>query len=113
MRVEQSITVDAPRDEVWERVKDPAEYAGLLDWVTTFEPEDPDCAPGTGARYEMRVRVGSANVGGLVEIVEYEPCSDIVWTSVTGVEQRGRLRIRSNGDGRTRLTMRMSYGAPG
>ena len=42
MRVEQTIAVDAPRDEVWERIKDPVEYAGLLDWVTTFEPQDPD-----------------------------------------------------------------------
>src|SRR5947208_6417507 len=61
----------------------------------------------------MRVRVGSANVGGLVEIVEDDDCCDIVWTSVTGVEQRGRLRVRPDADGQTRLTMRMSYGAPG
>ncbi len=113
MRVEQTILVDAPREEVWELIKDPAEYDGLLDWVTTSEPQDSDRRPEIGARYEMRVRVGSANVGGLVEIVEYYECCDIVWTSVTGVEQRGRLRVRSNGDGRTRLTMRMSYGAPG
>jgi acyl-CoA synthetase (AMP-forming)/AMP-acid ligase II/uncharacterized membrane protein len=113
MRVEQSISVDAPREEVWELIKDPAQYAALLDWVTTSEPQDGDRAPGVGARYEMRVRVGSANVGGLVEIVEYDDCCDIVWTSVTGVEQRGRLRIRPNGDGQTRLMMRMSYGAPG
>ena len=113
MRVEQSISIDAPREEVWELIKDPAKYAALLEWVTTFEPQDGDRAPGVGARYEMRVRVGSANVGGLVEIVEYDDYCDIVWTSVTGVEQRGRLRIRPNGDAQTRLMMRMSYGAPG
>jgi fatty-acyl-CoA synthase len=113
MRVEQSISIGASREEVWELIKNPAEYATLLDWVTTSDPEDPDRPPGIGARYEMRVRVGSANVGGLVEIVEYEQRCDIVWTSVTGVEQRGRLRARPGGDGRTRLTMRMSYGAPG
>jgi fatty-acyl-CoA synthase len=113
MRIEQSTSIDAPREEVWELIKDPVEYAALLDWVTTFEPTDSDRSPGIGARYEMRVSVGSANVGGLVEIVEYDDCCDIVWTSVTGVEQRGRLRLRPNGDGQTRLTMRMSYGAPG
>ncbi len=113
MRIEQSISVDASREEVWELIKDPAEYAALLDWVTTSEPQDEDRSPGVGARYEMRVRVGSANVGGLVEIVEYDDCCDIVWTSVTGVEQRGRLRLRPDRDGQTRLTMRMSYGAPG
>ena len=113
MRIEQSISVEASREEVWELIKDPAEYAALLDWVTTSEPQDGDRSPGVGARYEMRVRVGSANVGGLVEIVEYDDCCDIVWTSVTGVEQRGRLRVRPDADGQTRLTMRMSYGAPG
>jgi acyl-CoA synthetase (AMP-forming)/AMP-acid ligase II/uncharacterized membrane protein len=113
MRVDETISVDAPREEVWELIKDPAEYAGLLDWVSTSRPQDSDRGPGIGARYEMRVRVGSANVGGLVEIVEYDDCCDIVWTSVTGVEQRGRLRVRPGGDGRARLTMRMSYGAPG
>jgi fatty-acyl-CoA synthase len=61
----------------------------------------------------MHVQVGSASVGGLVEVVEYDPKCDIVWTSVTGVEQRGRIRLRSEPGGRTRLTVRMSYGAPG
>jgi acyl-CoA synthetase (AMP-forming)/AMP-acid ligase II/uncharacterized membrane protein len=151
MRIEESVTINAPREEVWELIDDPADYPKLLDWVTSFEPEvgeedkdeatkgedeetkgeedeetkgdedeetkgdeDEEPKPGVGARYNMRVQVGSANVGGLVEIVEYEPPCDIVWTSVTGVEQRGRLRLRPSGDGdKTRLTMRMSYGAPG
>jgi len=48
-----------------------------------------------------------------VEIVEYEPCAEIVWTSITGVDQRGRLRLRDSGEGQVKLTMRVSYGAPG
>lgn len=82
MRFEQNVTIDAPRERVWELIRDPADYVGLLDWVTAFEPTE-ERDPCIGARYEMRVQVGSADVGGLVEIVEYdEPC-DIVWTSVT------------------------------
>jgi acyl-CoA synthetase (AMP-forming)/AMP-acid ligase II/uncharacterized membrane protein len=113
VRIEQSIMIAAPRERVWELIQDPAGYVALLDWVTTFKPHDEEREPGCGARYDMRVRVGSANVGGLVEIVEYDPLGDIVWTSVTGVEQRGRLRLRSESDDGSRLTMRMSYGAPG
>jgi fatty-acyl-CoA synthase len=113
MRIEEAVTIEAPRERVWKLVEDPAEYPALLDWVTTFAPHDAEREPGVGARYDMRVRVGSANVGGLVEIVEYDPDCDIVWTSVSGVEQRGRLRVRPDSDTRTRLTMRVSYGAPG
>ena len=113
MRIEESITVKAPRERVWELVDDPAGYPRVLDWVTSLEPEDPEREPGLGSRYDMRVRVGSADVGGLVEIVEYDRCRDVVWTSVTGVEQRGRIRLRDASGGATKLTVRLSYGAPG
>ena len=74
------------------------------------EDEEDDEAPALGARYTMRMRVGSADVGGLVEIVEYDPPRDIAWTSITGIDQRGRWRLRERGDGRTRVTLRLSYG---
>jgi fatty-acyl-CoA synthase len=112
MRIEESVTVAARREQVWELSKDPAGYAALLEWAN-FTPVEPERDPGAGARYDVRVQVGSASVGGVVEIVEYDPGCDIVWTSVTGIEQRGRLRLRSEAGDRTRLTMRMSYGAPG
>jgi uncharacterized membrane protein len=114
MRIEESVTIDAPRERVWELIHDPASYPGLLDWITSFDRREEDQEPEVGARYDMRVRVGSANVGGLVEIVEYDPECEVVWTSVSGVEQRGRLRVRpARGEEKTRLTMRISYGAPG
>jgi fatty-acyl-CoA synthase len=112
MRIEKSVTIAAPRDRVWELIKDPAGYAALLAWAS-FTPVEQGREPGVGARYDMHAQVGSASVGGLVEIVEYDSLCDISWTSVTGVDQRGRLRVRSEPDDRTRLTMRMSYGAPG
>jgi acyl-CoA synthetase (AMP-forming)/AMP-acid ligase II len=59
------------------------------------------------------MRVGSADVGGLVEIVEFDEPGDLAWTSVTGIDQRGRWRLRETGDGRTRVTLRLSYGSPG
>jgi acyl-CoA synthetase (AMP-forming)/AMP-acid ligase II/uncharacterized membrane protein len=121
VRVEESVQIAAPPERVWELISDPADYPRLLDWVDSFDPQpgegDQDeqeaPAPEVGGRYEMRVKVGSASVGGVVEIVEYEPQRDIVWTSITGVEQRGRLRLRPWGRNGSRLTMRISYGAPG
>ena len=61
----------------------------------------------------MRMRVGSADVGGLIEIVEFDEPADMAWTSITGIDQRGRWRLRETADGRTKVTLRLSYDAPG
>ncbi|HLM25739.1 MAG TPA: AMP-binding protein [Thermoleophilaceae bacterium] len=114
MRIEEKIDVDAPRDAVWELVHDPSNYPRLMSGITRFEAEGGDeDEPGRGSRYEMRMHVGSADVGGLVELVEFEPRRDLAWTSVTGIDQRGRWRLRENDDGTTRVTLRLQYGAPG
>jgi hypothetical protein len=64
-----------------------------------------------GTRYRMLMRVGSAEVGGLIEVVEWSPERDMAWSSVTGVDQRGRWRLR--GGGRTRVELRFAYGVAG
>jgi fatty-acyl-CoA synthase len=112
VRFEESVTIPVPRARVWALVADPLGYPGLLDWFTAFVPEDADRPPGVGARYRMRVRAGSAEVGGLVEITEYDEGRDVVWTAVSGIEQRGRIRLR-DADGGTLVLLRASYGAPG
>ncbi len=66
-----------------------------------------------GSRIRMLIQVGSAEVGGLIEIVEYKDRSDLAWSSVTGVDQRGRWRLRDAGSGLTRVELRYSYGVAG
>jgi uncharacterized membrane protein len=61
----------------------------------------------------MLFRVGSAEVGGLIEIVEFEEPWEFAWTSVMGLDQRGRFRLRSAGGGRTRVELRLAYGVAG
>jgi uncharacterized membrane protein len=61
----------------------------------------------------MLIRVGSAEVGGLIEIVEWDPPADMAWSSVLGVDQRGRWRLRETDDGRTRVEGRYAYGVAG
>ena len=68
---------------------------------------------GLGARYRMLIRVGSAEVGGLIEVVEFAEERDMAWLSVTGVDQRGRWRLRETDDGRTRVEFRFAYGVAG
>jgi fatty-acyl-CoA synthase len=66
-----------------------------------------------GARYTIHLRVGSADVGGLVEVVEFDEPADLAWTSVTGIDQRLRWRLRETDDHCTRVTLRLAYDAPG
>ena len=112
MRIQESIEIDAPCEEVWSIITDPAQYERLGDAITRWEPEG-DKDRGLGARYSMRMRAGSAEVGGLVEVIEYDENADMAWTSVTGIDQRGRWRIREQENGSTRVILRLSYQAPG
>jgi acyl-CoA synthetase (AMP-forming)/AMP-acid ligase II/uncharacterized membrane protein len=112
MRVERSTTIDAPRQRLWELVSDPARYPEFMHGITRLERAG-EIERGLGARFSMRMRVGSADVGGLVEIVEFDEPRDLAWTSVTGIDQRGRWRLRETDDGATRVTLRLSYGSPG
>ena len=68
---------------------------------------------GLGARYRILIHVGSADVGGLIEIVEWSPEGDMAWSSVTGIDQRGRWRLRDLPGGGTRVTFRFAYGVAG
>jgi uncharacterized membrane protein len=112
MRVCAEIHVSAPIEKVWSIVSDPS-YAlrymsGVTRWEAAGEP-----ATGLGARYRMLFRIGSAEVGGLIEIVEWDAPCELAWTSVTGIDQRGRFRLREAPDGRTRVEWRLAYGVAG
>ena len=37
----------------------------------------------------------------------------MAWSSVTGVDQRGRWRLRDAGEGKVRVELRFSYGVAG
>jgi uncharacterized membrane protein len=82
--------------------------SGVTRWEIASEQLD-----GLGARYRTLFRVGSADVGGLIEIVEWDPARELAWTSVTGVDQRGRWRLREATGGRTRVELRLAYGVAG
>jgi acyl-CoA synthetase (AMP-forming)/AMP-acid ligase II/uncharacterized protein YndB with AHSA1/START domain len=112
MRIDESVAIDAPADEIWAIVTDPEQYAKFAHAITRWEPQG-DKDRGLGARYAMRMRAGSAEVGGLVEVVEWDEGCDMAWNSVTGIDQRGRWRLRRQEDGRTRVSLRLSYQAPG
>src|SRR6201994_2141951 len=112
MRATAAATIAAPIETVWDVVSDPAQALSFMSGVTRWEIEGEERV-GLGARYRMLLRVGSAEVGGLIEIVEWDPPKELAWTSITGVDQRGRWRLRSVAPSRTTAEIRLAAGVPG
>jgi acyl-CoA synthetase (AMP-forming)/AMP-acid ligase II/uncharacterized membrane protein len=112
MRVEEKLMIAAPADRVWRCVTDPDRARRFMAGFTRWDVEG-DRKTGLGARYAIRLNVGSAEVGGLVEVVEFDPPRDMAWNSVSGIDQRGRWRLRETEPDCTEVTLRVSYQAPG
>jgi uncharacterized membrane protein len=112
MRVASSTEISAPIDRVWAVISDPERMLSFMSGVTRWEVEG-DRATGLGARYRVLFRVGAAEVGGLIETVEWDDPRELAWTSVLGIDQRGRWRLRELPRGRTAVELRMAYGVAG
>ena len=112
MRIDQSVDISAPPEVIFEYIAEPENYLRFLSGVTRWEVVG-EQATGLGARYRILIRVGAADVGGLIEMVEWREPNDIAWHSVTGVDQRGRWRIRAKDDGRSKVEFRFAYGVIG
>ena len=112
MRLRESIVISASPRAIWDYLLEPDNALQYMAGVTRWEVEG-EQRSGLGARYRMLIRVGSAEVGGLIEIVEWNEERDMAWSSVLGVDQRGRWRLRQLPDGRTRVELRFAYGVAG
>ncbi|WP_123027231.1 SRPBCC family protein [Mycolicibacterium stellerae] len=112
MRLQRRVEIEADRDAVWKRVSDPACYPEFMANLERWDTER-DGPVGVGARYTGHWKIGSVPVGGVIEVVEYDEGRDLAWIGITGITQRGRFRLRDGPDGRTRVTFRMAYEAPG
>ncbi|HKV21037.1 MAG TPA: SRPBCC family protein [Mycobacterium sp.] len=112
MRLQRRVEIQASRDAVWKRVSDPACYP---DFMANLERWDPmtEGPVRVGSRFTGHWKIGSVPVGGVIEVVEFDEARDLAWTGITGVTQRGRFRLRDCSDGRTKVSFRMSYEAPG
>lgn len=111
MRLNESVVISAPRPVVWRYVSDLDNFTLFMSGITRWEV-DGERRSGLGARRRMLIRIGSAEMGGLIEVVECDELNDLAWSSVTGVDQRGRLRLRDTGAA-TRVELRYAYGVAG
>ena len=112
MRLKESVVIAASPREVWSYLADLDNYLHFMAGVTRWEAEG-EARSGLGARRRMLIRAGSAEVGGLIEMVEWDEPRDLAWTSVSGVDQRARIRLREVAGTATRVEMRFAYGVAG
>ena len=117
MRVEESIRIAAPREEVWRYVSQPERYSEFMlnsDW----SPVDGEPTSGQRARFNVGIHIGSIDLGGVIEFVEWDPPHEFAWTNITGIDQRGRWILRdcspkSKATEATDATLRVSVQVPG
>lgn len=112
MRIAESVTVAAPATAVWERIADPVRWPRDLGRMRCSHLHGTPRV-GAGARYWLHLEVGAAEVGSLIEILEYEPGGALSWTTIRGFEQRGHWRLRERDGHETELTLSVSYQASG
>ena len=93
MRLKESVVVSASCQEVWDYLEDPSNWLHFMAGVTRWEVAG-ERPSGLGARYRMLIKVGSAEVGGLVEMVEWDEPKDLA-DRATGQAVDGRRKRKS------------------
>jgi len=107
MHISQKIRIERPPADVFKLIGDPARHQSFLAGATTFKPVTAQ-TQGVGARFRVLMKVGSVEVGGIVEIDRWEDDVVIEWTTVQGVHQTGRWLLAPT-DGGTELTFELDY----
>lgn len=112
MRLQRSVVADVDRHVVWKHVSDPNCYPEFMTRLERWETVT-DGPVGIGSRYTVHWKVGSVPIGGVIELSEFDDSRDLAWIGITGITMRGRFRLRDAGEGRTKITFRLAYEAPG
>jgi uncharacterized membrane protein len=111
MHIEESIDIEGTREEVWKYVSQPECYEEFM-FGSHWAPVNGEPTSGPRARFRISIEVRSIDLGGVVEVVEWDPPHEFTWTSITGIDQRGRWILRDCPTG-TMATVRASYQVPG
>jgi uncharacterized protein YndB with AHSA1/START domain len=106
MRISQTITIDRPPADVFKLIGDPARYPSILPESTTWKAAGSQ-TQGVGATFRVRMKVGSVQVGGTIEVVRWEDDVVIEWSSLQGVRQSGRWLLTPTNGG-TELSLELS-----
>ncbi|HXW57864.1 MAG TPA: AMP-binding protein, partial [Solirubrobacteraceae bacterium] len=112
MRVDESITVSAPVEAVWQLVANPLYWPRDLGRMRSEHVQGtPEV--GIGARYMLHFEVGAFQVGSLIEVTRHEPPHAIDWVAIRGLEQSGSWLLHRIDDRSCRVLLRVRYQAAG
>jgi len=106
MRVSQKIHIDRPPADVFKLIGDLPQHPDFL-VGTVWKPVSTQ-THGVGARYRVLMKVGSVQVGGVVEVVRWEDDALIEWEAVQGVRQTIRWLLSPSAGG-TELQIEVDY----
>jgi len=107
MRISQKIRIEGSPADVFKLIGDPARYPAFLTGTTTWKPVSQQ-THGVGARFRVLMKVGSVEVGGIVEVFRWEDDVVIEWAAVQGVHQTGSWALEPV-DGGTELRIELDY----
>jgi uncharacterized membrane protein len=111
MDVQRSIVVEREPETVFALVSDPDRFPEFFVGITRWEPASKK-RRGPGARFRVRMKVGSVEAGGQVKVTEWKPGRVIAWTSERGIPHRGAWRLRPVRRG-TELRLEIDYDLSG
>ena len=112
MKLSRSVLIERPPKDVFALVSDlsrgPEWFAGITRW----EPRSRR-RRGVGAKFRVLAKIGSVEAGGTLVVTEWKPPRTIAWDSESGIDQRGRWRLRKSGSSATELSLEIEYTLPG
>lgn len=111
MQLAQKIRIEAEPKEVFALVGDPTRYPQFLAGMTTWKQLSAG-PPGVGSQFRTLMKVGSVEVGGVVEVDRWDESEFISWHSETGVRQTGAWRLEPV-EGGTELRLEIGYDVGG
>jgi len=110
--VEATIRIDAPPEEVWDTVMDPAQ---LADWVTIHRRlvRADEGAPHAGYEMEQLIHMRGVTVDVHWSLAEFDPCRRAVWEGRGPARSRARTEyLLAAENGATRFDYRNDFHAP-
>ena len=106
MRVSQRIQIERPPADVFKLIGDLPQHPAFL-VGTSWKPVS-EQTQGLGARYRVLMKVGSVQIGGVVEVIRWEDDAVIEWSAVQGVRQTIRWLLSPTDRG-TDLSIVVDY----
>lgn len=100
----RSITIDRPRDEVFDVLRDLRHYPEFFVGITKWDPVG-EVEGGLGDRYWILMEVGSIQAGGQVVVSEHVPGERVAWEAEQGTDHTIRFVLGDAGPGTTHVTV--------